>query len=503
MFKKTHLNMLILALLVIGSTIFCYRYFILDVPLVEDEEVKSWTVEANLKFTALKNSPVKASFTVPNMPPYFAILDEYFVSYNYGVITLMEGANRKTVWSKRRANGSQSLYYRAIFRKTKSTELPLKAPKLIKNIQLTDPQASAVDSITNAVRRASADIQTFAQLTIKQLREQNDSARILLGKNGSNAAIVKAALLVLNRANIHAMAVQGLHLQNKKQAELDTWLLVYNNKHWTFIDPKSGAKHAPEEFIVWQYGTDSVYQLSGGKRPSFNFSISPTSVNALSVAKIRGTQTESNLIKYSLLQLPLSIQQTYKVLLTVPVGAFIILLLRNFIGLTTFGTFMPVLVALAFRETHLVWGIILFSFIIAIGLLVRFYLDQLKLLVVPRLASILTVVIFVMIFISVVSQHLGIDSGLSIALFPMVILTMVIERMCITWDERGAYEAIKAGVGSLVAASICFMVMSNPHVQYLLFAFPELLLLQLALVLICGQYRGYRLSELFRFKALA
>lgn len=164
---------------------------------------------------------------------------------------------------------------------------------------------------------------------------------------------------------------------------------------------------------------------------------------------------------------------------------------------------MPVLIALAFRETHVLWGVTFFSFIVSIGLMVRFYLDQLRLLVVPRLAAILTAVILLMIFISVLSVNLGLESGLSVALFPMIILTMTIERMCITWDERGAYEAIKSGVGSMIAAVISYWAMNYPPVQYLVFAFPELLLVILALILWFGQYRGYRFSELLRFKALA
>lgn len=503
LFSNNHLNVLIATLFLLSLSIFSYRYFVLDVPLTAEEEVKSWTVEANLKFNALTNKPIKASFFIPNMPPHYAILDEYFVSYNYGVTTGIEGSNRETLWSKRRASGLQSLYYRAIFRKTKNSDLPVKLPKIIKKMDLPDAHQSAVESLTTKARSSSADIQTFAQLTIQKLREKNDQARILLGNDRSNSAVVNAAIKVLTNANIHAMAVKGLHLINKKNTELDTWLMVLNGKQWLFIDPITGAKRLPEDFLVWQYGNEPVYKLSGGKKALFNFTVSPTSVNALSVAKIRGTQTESKLIKFSLLQLPLNVQQTYKILLTIPIGAFIILILRNFIGLTTFGTFMPVLVALAFRETHILWGITLFTLIVSMGLLVRFYLDQLKLLVVPRLASILTVVVFSMIFISVISQNLGIEYGLSVALFPMVILTMVIERMCITWDERGAFEAIKAGGGSLVAASICYLVMSNEQVQYLLFAFPELLLALLALILIFGQYRGYRLTELFRFKVLA
>jgi len=37
----------------------------------------------------------------------------------------------------------------------------------------------------------------------------------------------------------------------------------------------------------------------------------------------------------------------------------------------------------------------------------------------------------------------------------------------------------------------------------LMFAFPELLLVLLAIILLFGQYRGYRLLELSRFQVLA
>jgi hypothetical protein len=40
-------------------------------------------------------------------------------------------------------------------------------------------------------------------------------------------------------------------------------------------------------------------------------------------------------------------------------------------------------------------------------------------------------------------------------------------------------------------------------VQHLAFVFPELLLLVLAAMLLLGRYSGYRLSEVYRFRALA
>jgi hypothetical protein len=185
----------------------------------------------------------------------------------------------------------------------------------------------------------------------------------------------------------------------------------------------------------------------------------------------------------------------------IPIGALVIVLLRNFIGIKTFGTFMPVLVALAFRETRLLWGIVLFAMIVALGLLIRFYLEKLRLLLVPRLTCVLTVVVILMAGISVLSQKLDIQPGLSIALFPMVIISMTIERMSIVWEERGASEALQEGFGSLVVAALTYLVMGIPWLSHLIFVFPELLLVVLAVTLLTGRYTGYRLLELKRFRS--
>lgn len=501
--SKHHLYGLIFTLFIVGLGLFFYRHFFLDVPLTDTETINSWMVESNLRFKADQHMPVKASFAIPYLPPHYAILDEYFVSRGYGVTTNLNGYNRETLWSIRRAQGMQSLYYRAIFRQTDGDETPLAKPRRIKPIVLDDNQRFAIETIVNQVRSTSADIQTFAQSTIKELNKRDGSAKLLVGPQFSDEKIIHAAALVLNHSKISAMPVRGLYLSQQSKAELSSLLAVFNGKKWVYINPRTGSAGLPREFLIWHYGDDPLYQVTGGSKPQFSLTVSPTPLNALSVAKLRGVQTDSQLLRFSLLQLPVNVQATYKILLTVPIGAFIILLLRNFVGIKTFGTFMPVLIALAFRETHLVWGISLFVMIVSFGLLARFYLDQLRLLLVPRLASILTVVILLMIFISVLSQNLGLDAGMSVALFPMVILTMTIERMCLTWDERGASEAIKSGIGSLFAAVLSYWAMSYDPLQYLVFAFPELLLVLLAITLWFGQYRGYRLFELKRFRALA
>ena len=45
--------------------------------------------------------------------------------------------------------------------------------------------------------------------------------------------------------------------------------------------------------------------------------------------------------------------------------------------------------------------------------------------------------------------------------------------------------------------------MSAQPVQHIFFAFPELMLVLVALMLLIGRYTGYRLTELLRFRVLA
>lgn len=497
-----HVYGLILTLFIIGMGLFSYRHFMLGVPLTDSETINSWMVEANLHFTTDHNTPIKASFVIPYMPPHFIILDEYFVGQNYGITTNLTGYNRHVVWSLRRSMGKpQSLYYRAIVRETESNDLDLPKPPRLQIRTLDETMQMAADTVVNRARQSSADIQTFAQATINELNKQDGHAKLLVGNVFNESTLVEAAVLILNQVKIYAMPIKGFYLTQQNHADFKLFLAVYNGKEWIYINPRTSSAGLPKDFFVWQYGYEPMFEITGGKKPALTLTVSPTPINALSLAKTHSLQS-SPLIRFSLLQLPVHVQDTYKILLMLPIGSFIILLLRNFIGLKTFGTFMPVLIALAFRETHVIWGIILFTMIVSLGLIARFYLEKLRLLLVPRLACILTIVVLLMIFISIISQNLGIEAGVSVALFPMVILTMTIERMCISWDERGAQDALKSGIGSLVAAVLAFGAMNDAALQYLIFAFPELLLVLLSVILAFGQYRGYRLAELFRFNVL-
>ena len=102
------------------------------------------------------------------------------------------------------------------------------------------------------------------------------------------------------------------------------------------------------------------YKSSGIKKLEYTVSVAPNQEEAIQTALLATKLAIPKLLDFSLFNLPLQTQAVYRILLMVPLGALLLLILRNIIGIKTFGTFMPILIALAFRETQLLWGIILF-----------------------------------------------------------------------------------------------------------------------------------------------
>ena len=90
-------------------------------------------------------------------------------------------------------------------------------------------------------------------------------------------------------------------------------------------------------------------------------------------------------------------QRLVEFLLLLPVAALIVCVFRNVIGLTSFGTFAPALLGLAFRELHSLPGILVFVCIVLIGWLMRRVLNHYHLLQVPRIAFMLSLVVVVLI----------------------------------------------------------------------------------------------------------
>ncbi|MFT5540688.1 MAG: hypothetical protein ACI82H_002225 [Alphaproteobacteria bacterium] len=417
------------------------------------------------------------------------------------------GDNRVVVFSIARATGRQALFYRATVEVVEQEDLPQPSPPpSINRKPMSDIEQAAIKALLDGVRPRAADIPTLIGLLVQRLKQPRarDEATLLLGGPRNPQRIADTAVKVLRFGGIPARRVNGFELtEDRRQIPVTHWIEVYIKDRWLPFHVKDGSPGVPAKHMAWWRGERAPLELTGANSRYVTFSASKAHQFALRSALERGRAVGTALVEFSLFGLPFQAQQVYRILLVIPIGIVLLVLLRNIIGIRTFGTFMPVLIAMAFRQTHLIWGIGLFALIVFCGMSVRFYLEHLKLLLVPRLAVVVIVVIGVMALLSLLSFKLGIVQGLSIALFPIVILTMTIERMTVVWDERGPKESLIQAAGSLFVAILCYLVMSNKVIEHLTFVFPELLLLTLALMLLLGRYSGYRLVELMRFKVLA
>jgi hypothetical protein len=501
------LYLLCAALTFAALGVFAYKHLVLGFPLQPDAQVEAWDLEVGVRFTGW-GEPVKASLFLPPKNDAYAVVEEHFVSGGYGLVTQAEDEHRIATWSVRQASGRQSLYYRAIIRPAPDNDFTSTAkPPKVQRPRFEGASRAAADALLREVHARSADVESMVRELIRRLGVssiRNQNVPLLLGEKPSVSRKADVAARILALAKIPARPVHGIRLQQMaRNAPIQHWLEVYHDVSWHAYDLEAGQRSVPKEYFPWWRGTGPLVNLSGGTELSTQVSVTLSKESALLAAAAHERVARPALFEFSPLVLPISAQAVYHVLLVVPVGVLILVVMRNLVGLRTFGTFMPVLIALAFRETRLISGIFLFCLLVGAGLSIRFYLERLKLLVVPRLAAVLIVVVHLMFLLDLLSHKFGLQPGLSVTLFPMVIMTMTIERLSVVWEERGPGEALKQGFGSLIVACFAYVAMNFDYLQHLFFIFPELILLVLATILLLGRYSGYRLLELWRFKVLA
>ncbi|WP_037991284.1 inactive transglutaminase family protein [Teredinibacter turnerae] len=489
---------LIALLFVAGLSMTWLRHKTHDVPWLPGEKRQVWSVEARVEFEA-QGEPAKVSLAVPQTQTRFERLAEYTASPGYGLAFVENGRERRAEWSIRNADGPQTLYYRLDLLVDPSltvadTAPPLEAPS---NLFDDSPHAtSALHMLDSAVER-SADNFTLARELILEFNLQKQSAGFLEQRQARSRWLKQ----LLNYAQVPAREVKVLTLEDgRRRQRLQTYLQVFQGERYQLFDPRSGRVGLSPNQVMWEYRSGSVLELIGGSQSDVSFSI----INQ-EIPVSQGLEKEGDhfsLLEFSIHSLPVEEQALFKGILLVPVGVLVVVLMRVLVGLRTSGTFMPVLIALSFIQTSLLTGLAGFLLIVGVGLVIRSYLSHLSLLLVARISAVIISVIAMVAVFTVIAYELGLNEGMKITLFPMIILSWTIERMSILWEEEGPHEVFVQGGGSLLVALIAYLLMTNDIVRHLTFNFIGLQLVFMALVLLLGGYTGYRLLELRRFSVL-
>ncbi|MGE6605352.1 inactive transglutaminase family protein [Halomonas sp. NPDC076908] len=488
-------------LLIAGIATSVHRHVQFEIPWLPGEQRQVWEIEAVITFNA-QDGPVQVDMALPSHQAGYRVLTENTASSGYGLAYRADELGRTAQWTIRNATGGQQLYYSVQMLVSQDARSPVQTPpELTALTPWQSPYDSAASQLIDEAWARSANNATFARELIRDINgdRQSENARLLLTQENPAALVVR----LLNQADVSAREVSGLLLEDgRRRQALSSWIQVFDEEgdQWTIFHPLTGEQGRPDNLLLWETGGRAVLEVQGGSGSRVSFSMMTHDQPAS--AAVRNHYSDNTLLNFSIHSLPLEEQALFQTILLIPIGALMVVFLRVLVGIKTSGTFMPVLIALAFIQTTLMTGLIGFLLIVAIGLVIRNYLSYLNLLLVARVSAVIITVIAIISIFTVLAYRMGLSAGLTITFFPMIILAWTIERMSILWEEEGPKQVLIQGGGSLITAVLAYLAMNNPWVRHITFNFLGVQLILMALILILGNYTGYRLLELRRFKPI-
>lgn len=491
------------ALVLVGVGMILYKHFALGFPLFAGEVRTVWKVEARIDFDAL-GGPVTTRLFLPDSVPGAETLHASEAGGGYSAELKSTDDDTFFEWHRDPVRaGPQSLYLRSELILSDASGAPEAAPDWQKP-QLSKLESQVQKDVANAIAQYQLQGDELILALLKELNNpSSEILGVLLRDLPRRSDKLDLAIKLLAYEGIPARMLRGVQLQDRQRDRPALFMIeVWQNNAWELFDPREITRVPRNEFLVFQQGREPLFEVYGGKNSELRFSVLREKRAAFLTAVENARNQHNALVDFSIYSLPIAQQNTFKLLLLMPLGALVVVILRNLVGLRTSGTFMPILISLAFLQTGLLVGIILFLLVVGSGLLMRSYLTRLNLLLVPRIAAVLVFVIIIYGAFGIAGHKLGFEWILKVTLFPLIILSWTIERMSVLWDEEGAREVFVQGGGSLLTAALAYLLMSNQTVADAIFLYPEGLLILLAVIIAIGSYSGYRLSDLRRFEPM-
>jgi hypothetical protein len=187
-------------------------------------------------------------------------------------------------------------------------------------------------------------------------------------------------------------------------------------------------------------------------------------------------------------------------ILMLPLVATLIAFFRQIVGIKAFGIYTPLIITFAFMAIGIKYGIAIFIAVIFLGMLTRFILKPFRLLYLPRVAIMLTLVALVILGILLLGGSFKKTSFSNASILPILIIITLVEKFITVQIEKGGKTAITLAVETLIISIVGFFVINSSFLRNFLLAYPWIVLFTLPVNIILGKWTGLRLSEYIRFR---
>jgi hypothetical protein len=493
-------------LLAAAFSLITYRVVRLGYPLYPASPAKAWELSLEARVPPnQRNITIKVA--MPRTNEAQTLLEERVTPGLLSFTRALEASNEVGIWSGNTDAQGDLIRYEATVVMKGRPGMQAATPALLAfpgGVTLAE-QSAAMRLVARwrplpLPERLRAVIDGMSLYLGEAATQERDLQVLHLLEKRKGALVV--ILTLLRAADLPTSAAEGFPLTEAVMATPMRWIEVWTGKGWEKLNVLTGRIYpGSAQFLRLTNNEMAIVRTAGFEVLDARWTVSRKIISAWRSQFELIRQSDRLLDRWSLFSLPPQFEETFRILLLVPIGALMICVLRNMIGFPTFGIFMPVLMALAFRSTGLLYGLAIFGGVLCVGYVVRSWIDKLRLLLVPRLAVMVTLVICCFTVFALIGSRFGLRELMAVGLLPFVILTMTIERFFVTVEESGAREAFKMALGSAAVATITHEIIHIEGLQLTFFVYPELLLAVGALQMLVGRYTGYRLLEYLRFKA--
>jgi len=193
---------------------------------------------------------------------------------------------------------------------------------------------------------------------------------------------------------------------------------------------------------------------------------------------------------------------TLYLLLAVPFLAFIIAFFRQVVGITSFGVFAPLMLALSFFVLGLKFGMIVFMVVLIVSYAIRFLFEKVELLYIPKISLLLSLLALSFYLVLGMALYFGTSLNLAMTIFPMMIMATVSEKFLSAQASMGIKNALIVTIETIIMALLAFGFAAWDGIRLLVLSLPELIFVPIIGTIWLGKFTGLRFTEYFKFRSL-
>lgn len=193
---------------------------------------------------------------------------------------------------------------------------------------------------------------------------------------------------------------------------------------------------------------------------------------------------------------------TVSLVLMLPVIVTVVAFMKQVVGATTLGVYTPSILALSFIALDLRFGLLILFVILMFGMFTRSVLKRYRLLYIPRMAIVLSIASLTILFLLFVGSYFNISQIVGVAVFPMLIMSTLVEKFVSLQTGRGLKSAVFIIAEAVSVAILAYFIAEWSWLKVSILGHPEIIFLFIIANIFMGRWAGLRVSEYLRFREI-